>query len=413
MTALQLLLCIVLAVAFQLAIAFGLAFRGWRKAKADNAIAKGKSGSAAAPAWPGWRDFRVTRRVVEDASHSQCSFYLEPTDRAAPPAYLPGQFLTFDVPVAAASGLPGSRAGAVTRCYSLSDRPTADAYRITIKRALSPANFADAPPGVASAHFHDVVQEGDILSVKAPSGQFYLGRDPTVPSVLIAGGIGITPMLSMLLWADAEQPDRSIHLYYGVRSSADHAFRYTLQGLAAKNPNIHVTVVYERPLPDDVEGRDFQYSGYIDLNLLKRTLPAGVRHRFYVCGPPPMMASLVPALRSSGIAEADIRFEAFGPASFEPAKRSVRAGVADPIDVRFERSKRSLSWDGSDATLLDFAERKGIIIESGCRSGSCGTCETRILSGTVSSSRASTYEVAAGHCLVCISEPASELVLDA
>jgi len=301
----------------------------------------------------------------------------------------------------------------VVRCYSLSDKPAADGYRVTVKRALAPLSAPNAPPGAASTYFHDVVREGDVLRVKAPSGQFCLDPDPVVPSILIAGGVGITPMMSMLLWAIAEQPGRTMHLYYGVRNSADHAFRQILEDLAAANANFHLAVVYERPLAGDIEGRDFHSTGYVDLELLRRTSPAYVRCRYYVCGPPPMMANLVPALRTSGIPEADIHFEAFGPASLEPAKRGPRSGLAEPLDIRFERSKRTLAWDGLDATLLDFAERKGIAMESGCRSGSCGTCETRVVSGTVRNTQAGAYQVAAGHCLPCIAEPGSALVLDA
>ena len=409
MTALLLLVYIVFAIAVQLAVGLGIAFWRWRRARAASAASTGEARTLSAPAWPGWRDFRVTRRTPEDASGSQYSFYLQPVDRAPLPTYLPGQFLTFDVPVADTS----SGSGTVTRCYSLSDKPAADCYRVTIKRALVPPSAPNARPGIASAYFHDVVREGHVLRVKAPSGQFCLDPDPAIPSILIAGGVGITPVMSMLLWAVAEQPGRTIHLYYGVRNSADQAFRKILEHLAAANSNLQVTVVYERPLPGDVEGRDFQYSGYIDIGLLRLTAPAGARCRYYICGPPPMMASLVPALRTSGIPEADINFEAFGPASLEPAKRGTRSALAEPIDVRFERSKRTLAWDGRDATLLDFAERKGIAMESGCRSGSCGTCETRVVSGTVRNTQAGAYEVATGHCLPCISEPGSALVLDA
>ena len=409
MTAPQLLAYIVVAIAVQLAVGLGIAFWRWRRARAASTAPIGEARTLPPPAWSGWRDFCVTRRAPEDASGSQYSFYLQPVDRAPLPKCLPGQFLTFDVPVADASSGPG----AVTRCYSLSDKPAENGYRVTIKRALAPPSAPNAPPGVASAYFHDVVREGHVLRVKAPSGQFCLDPDPAIPSILIAGGVGITPMMSMLLWAVAEQPGRTIHLYYGIRNSSDHAFRSTLEELAAENLNFHVTVVYEHPLRADVEGRDFQYSGYIDIALLRRAVPPGTRCRYYVCGPPPMMASLVPALRASGIPDADIHFEAFGPASLEPVKRGRRSALADPIDVRFERSKRSLAWDGLDATLLDFAERNGIAIESGCRSGSCGTCETRIVSGTVRNTQPGAYEVAAGHCLPCISEPGCALVLDA
>ncbi len=412
MTAPQLLSYIVLAIAAQLAAGLCMSFWRWRRARAASSVSARELRPASALGWLGWRDFRVVRREYADDAQSQVSLYLEAVDRVALPTYLPGQFLTFLVPVAV-SGEFGASSNTLTRCYSLSDKPRSDVYRVTIKRALPPTGTSGLPPGVASSYFHDEVREGQNLRVKAPSGQFCLDPDPLVPSVLIAGGIGITPMISMLLWAKDEQPGRAFHLYYGVRNSSDHAFRSTLDALVCDRPNLYLTVVYERPQPNDVEGRDFHYSGYINLDLLKRTLPADGRCKFYVCGPPPMMASLIPALRASGIPDADIHFEAFGPASFQPAQNASRAVRAVPVDIRFERSRRSLVWDGQDATLLDFAERKGIAIESGCRSGNCGSCETRVVSGTVRAIQNSAYQVAAGHCLPCVCEPASALVLDA
>lgn len=412
MTAPQLLLYIVLAIAAQLAAGLGMSFWRWRRASAARNVSAREIRTASAPGWPGWRDFRVVRREYEDDAQSQLSLYLEPVDRAALPIFLPGQFLTFGVPVAI-SGELGANSIPVTRCYSLSDQPRSDTYRVTIKRAVAPPGAPGVPPGVVSSYFHDEVREGQIVRAKAPSGQFCLDPDPRILSVLIAGGIGITPIISMLLWAHAEQPGRTFHLYYGVRNSSDHAFRRTLEALARDSATFHLTVAYERPLPEDVEGRDFRHSGYINLDLLQRTLPKDMRYKFYVCGPPPMMASLVPALRASGAPEADVHFEAFGPASFQPTPSATRPTLAAPVDIRFERSKRSLVWEGQDATLLDFAERKGIAIESGCRSGSCGSCETRVVSGTVRATQDSAYQVAAGHCLPCVCEPASALVLDA
>jgi ferredoxin-NADP reductase len=329
------------------------------------------------------------------------------------PTYVPGQFLTVAVPVAGAISAPGVGSGFVTRCYSLSDKPRTDAYRITVKRALAPAGAPNALPGVASSYFHDTVGEGQVLALKAPAGRFCLDPDPTVPTVLIAGGVGVTPMISMLTAANAERSERLFHLYYGVRNGADHAFRSTLENLIGGNRRLKLTVVYERPLPEDLPGRDFAYPGFIDLDLLRRTLPAGERHKFYVCGPPPMMASLIPALRGWGIPDADIAFEAFGPASFQAEQRRVPAVAESPLDVRFERSKRSLVWDGRDATLLDFAERQGIAVESGCRSGNCGSCETRIVSGAVRYLQPAAWEVAPDHCLLCVTEPTSALVLQA
>ena len=227
----------------QLALVMGWAWWRRRTSPAHVAEAPAQPAAPAQPlAWPGWREFRVARREFEDPAHTQCSFHLEPVDGVPLPEFKPGQFLTF--------GLDVSSDGAtrtLTRCYSLSDRPGAKAYRVTIKRVPAPAGRPELPPGASSNHFHDRVHEGDVLRLKAPSGHFHIDSDPAVPAVLIAGGIGITPMMSMARWCLAEQPTRALHLFYGLRNGAEHAFKATLEALALEHPNFHLNVVYSQP----------------------------------------------------------------------------------------------------------------------------------------------------------------------
>lgn len=410
MTALLLLAYINAALLLQLAIGVGVWV--WRRRSAPNEPVAAQVEAVHTPsgAWPGWRRFRVARREFEDGAHTQCSFYLEPVDGAPLPPFKPGQFLTFSLSVEDTGGRRK-----VTRCYSLSDRPQPASYRITVKRVPAPGGRSDVPPGVSSGHFHDRVHEGDILEVKAPAGHFFIDPDPSTPAVLVAGGIGITPMMSMLRWCLLEQPTRTVHLYHGVRNGDEQAFKTMLERLAASQPNFHLHVVYSRPDPGDVLGRDYRHAGHVDIALLRQTLPHG-RHQFYVCGPAPMMESLVPALADWGVPRQDIRFEAFGPASVRLAQAEPAPAVAGPalaFEVQFLRSGRTLPWDGRDESLLDFAERHGVALDSGCRSGSCGTCATRLLSGTVAYANPPDHELAAGQCLLCVGTPASALVLEA
>ncbi len=151
------------------------------------------TGNFKAAAWPGWRSFRIASRRFEDESQSQCSFSLEPDDALALPSFLPGQFLTFALPIVSID------AATTLRCYSISDRPDPAAYRITVKRALPPPARPDVPSGVGSAWFLDEAKVGDLVQVRAPAGQFVIDDDVTITAVFIAGGIGITPMLSMIL----------------------------------------------------------------------------------------------------------------------------------------------------------------------------------------------------------------------
>jgi ferredoxin-NADP reductase len=358
-----------------------------------------------APAWSGVRPFRVRSRAFEDEAQSQASFYLEPVDALPLDAYKAGQFLTLQLDLPDAQG----NVGPVTRCYSLSDCHDPAAYRLTIKRIPAPRNRPDLPPGLVSNYFHDHVVPGTIVQIRAPAGAFVLAAASDA-AVLIAGGIGITPLFAMARAALAAQPDRTIHLFYGVRDSSEIVFETDLIALRERHPNFHLTIVQSAPLPGAANTPD--ESGFIDVALLRRLLPHGVQH-FYVCGPPPMMASLVPALRDWGVAANAVHYEAFGPASIESAGAVIPTPLATPTEVHFTRSARTLNWTGEDANLLDFAERHGIEILSGCRSGSCGTCETPVTAGTVHYAQPPSYDVAPGACLMCVGVPDGDLVIDA
>ncbi len=408
MTAPALLFWISLVVVLQLMIGIAVAVRGGGAVQAPTPPAR-----VVQLAWPGIRAFRVDARTFEDPSGSQCSFHLVPVDGAALPPFNPGQFLTVVVPIATTGAAIQDAAPLdhESRCYSLSDAPRADGYRITVKRARAPIDRPDVPAGVVSNYLHDRVTVGATLDVRAPTGQFVIDPDPAVPVVLIGGGIGVTPLLSMVSWCLAVQPERRVTMLHGVRSSADHAFKAAERGLADSHPNLDLHVVYSAPEPGDVEGRDFTERGRISLELIARVVPEG-RHQYYVCGPAAMMEEVVPGLAAAGVADSDIHFEAFGPATVRRGPGAKLVPQA-PVEVQFRESGRTLTWDGAAPTLLDFAETNGIGIPSGCRSGSCGTCETRLVSGTVAYATAPEYDVTAGFCLPCVGVPQSDVVLDA
>jgi ferredoxin-NADP reductase len=412
MTAPMLLAAISAVILVQVVIGICIAF--WRLQHSEAAalpISSDTAVTAATGTWAGWRDFRVESDTFEDHTQTQRSLILAPMDGLPLPDFAPGQYLTFSLDLAAS---PTEPKRTIVRCYSLSDRPNSKSYRITVKRMPAPLTPPDLPSGAASSFIHDAIHSGDILKVKAPAGQFVLDRTSDVPAVFIAGGIGVTPMISMISWSLAHQPERRLHLFYGVRNSGDHAFRAFLEELARSHPAFLLDVLYGAPGPHDVQGEDFQHAGFIDVALLKRVLPHG-RHLFYVCGPPAMMASLVPALVDWGVPKSDIHFESFGPASsgyVQPMTSAAGAQVTRPVDVQFRRSRRTVAWTGEDASLLDFAERHDIFVESGCRTGSCGTCETRLVSGEVRYGSKPDFEVPLGACLLCVSVPVSNLVLE-
>jgi ferredoxin-NADP reductase len=241
-----------------------------------------------------------------------------------------------------------------------------------------------------------------------------LDAQSNTPAVLIGGGIGITPMMAMLRWSLQHQPQRVVHLYYGTRNSAEHVYKTTLEEIARNNPNVHLHVVYSKPLPQDNITQDYRHQGHVDMALLKQTLPHG-GHAFYICGSAPMMESLVPALVQWGVSVSDIHFEAFGPASVRlpQADTQPETVLHAPVEIHFQRSGRTLLWGGKQSNLLDFAEMHGIRVESGCRSGSCGSCLTPIASGSVGYDNPPDFDLIAGQCLLCVGKPRTDVTLDA
>jgi len=365
------------------------------------------------PVWEGYREFVVQRRVMEDGAQSACSFYLVPADGQPLPPFKPGQFLTFKLQIP--DPVSGEKQN-VVRCYSLSDRPRPDYYRVTIKRVPAPVDRPDIPPGLSSGFFHDQVRKGMRLAVKAPSGHFHLMEQEPLPVVLVAGGIGLTPMLSIVNTMLHSGNPRELWLFYGVRNGAEHVMKQHFQELAKAHPNFHLHVCYSRPGEQDVEGVDYQRHGHVDINLLRLTLKR-IRHQFYVCGPRAMMESLVPALEEWGVATKDIFYESFGPATLprheRPKTEAAEQKVpAQAVTVTFSQSGKCILWDPDGESLLAFAEANGIEADFGCRAGSCGTCQTALESGEVEYSQEPDAEIKPGHCLLCIGTPKSDIKLE-
>ncbi|CAI6058439.1 NO-inducible flavohemoprotein [Cohnella sp. JJ-181] len=258
--------------------------------------------------WAGFKAFRVARKVEE--SHAVASFYLVPADGGALAAFEPGQYISVRVDI------PGEKNTHI-RQYSLSDAPGKPYYRISVKRESElPGN----PAGKVSSYLHAQIGEGDVLWLSAPAGEFVLDRADTRPLVLISGGVGLTPMVSMLKYAAEAQPQREIAFIHAARSGEAHALRREAEEIAARNPHVSVHWCYSRPSERDRETAAFHKEGYIDLPWLKRVIPA-TDASFYFCGPTPFMKTVYGALRAWGIAESRIRFEFFGPSgSLEDAE---------------------------------------------------------------------------------------------
>ncbi|MGH6719327.1 MAG: 2Fe-2S iron-sulfur cluster-binding protein [Alphaproteobacteria bacterium] len=359
--------------------------------------------------WNGFRKLQIARKQQEGGGI--CSFYLQPHDRKPLPPFRPGQYLTFQLHV------PG-QPKPVIRCYSLSDSPNnPDYYRVSIKKLTPPRDKPDAPPGLSSSFFHDRLDEGDIVDVKAPGGHFFLDTTKSRPVVLIGGGIGLTPVLSMLNAICESGAKRETWLFYGCRNGADHIMRDHFDRIRKEHDNVRLHICYSDPRPDkDVAGRDYDHGGRVTVDLCKSLLPSS-NYEYYLCGPPPFMESLVGGLEAWGVPEADIRFEAFGPATVKRTPTvqhaTAEAAAMSGLEVTFAKSGKSLAWSAASASLLDFAEEHGVAIDFGCRAGNCGTCLTAIKAGEVSYVNPPGASPEAGSCLTCISVPKTNLTLDA
>lgn len=344
-----------------------------------------------------FRPFRVSR--IEDESSVIRSFYLEPADGDGLYDYKPGQFLTLRV--TPEGGEP------VIRTYTLSSAPADPHYRISVKREAN---------GLVSKHLHDGVKVGDRIEVRAPNGSFWMDTTEERPAVLIAGGVGITPMISMIreVVSDAVRRRhlRPITLFHAARSTAERAFASDLVAIReATGGMVRYVSLIDRPAADEEVGTDFHVQGHLSTQLLQRYLPLA-DYDFYLCGPPAFMQAVYDMLMDLGVADHRIFSESFGPASLK--RRQDEAGPAvepfeeaDSAVVTFETSGVEQGWTPEDGTLLDFAEAHGLTPNFGCRSGACGSCAVPLLAGKTGYRHQPTFQTEEGEVLLCCAVPAA------
>jgi ferredoxin-NADP reductase/predicted pyridoxine 5'-phosphate oxidase superfamily flavin-nucleotide-binding protein len=341
-----------------------------------------------------YRPYRIERIVLE--SDLVKSFYLEPADGKGLAPYEAGQFLPIRV------SPPGAKKP-LMRTYTLSDAPNGRGYRLSVKRE-----------GAASQLLHGLLQ-GDVIEAVAPRGDFTFDHAGRRPVVMIAGGIGVTPLLAMLndLLVNEGRTRHHNRIFFiqGVRDGGAHPFREHLRAKAAKHTNFTYHARYSAPRPDDVLGEAHDSEGRIDKALLQALLPLD-DYDFYLCGPSGFMQSLYDTVRDMGVPDARIRFESFGPASVyrrRDAKAATSAtlalGAEEAVEVVFSRSGKRARWTPADGTLLELAEAQGLEPAYSCRNGVCGTCAVKIVSGVVDYREPPVAEVREGEALICCSTP--------
>lgn len=361
----------------------------------------------ASNSWQGYRRFVVKKTYRE--SPTTRTIHLAPQDRRPLPRYFPGQFLTLRFEI------PGQPSPAV-RCYSLSDRPRQEYFRCTIK---SVATDESSNSERSVSHFvNRSLQEGDIVEAQAPSGEFVLDLFDRRPAVLLAGGVGITPMMSMLRTVAHERTDRELILFYGVRNGEQHVFRDEIAAVAQECPNIRVITCYSKPLGQDQPGRDYDVEGRVSIELVREQLATN-NYEFFLCGPDRFLSDLETGLRDWGVADHRIRLERFAPNVSSPTvteslrePKDLRGLRQSTITIRFEASGQSIEWNDDFGSILECAEQQGVYLPAGCRQGNCGTCLAAMVSGKVSYEKTPGYEVDEQQCLPCLARPAQDVKLD-
>ncbi|HTR24521.1 MAG TPA: MOSC and FAD-binding oxidoreductase domain-containing protein [Terriglobales bacterium] len=352
------------------------------------------------PAWPGFRQMRVTQ--IHTESDSVTSFVLVPFDGQPLSLFRAGQFVVLRLPVD-----PGKPP--ILRSYSLSDLPGPDHLRISVKRESN---------GVGSAFLCNRTQQGDVLDVSAPRGSFTL-KPSENPVVLISAGVGVTPVMSMLQALAAVKSPRQVWWIYGARNLSEHPFAQESRSLLQQLSSGRSYIVYSRPAATDKPGVDFDATGRIDMPLLEK-IGVPSNSDFYLCGPSSFLENMRVGLQNWGVPAQSVHTEIFG------ALESITPGLAQTMhaphqpqgpsgtgpSVSFARSGITAPWDPKYQSLLQLAEACDVPVRWSCRTGVCHTCMTGLIGGSVTYNPEPLENPAPGNVLVCCAQPDENVVLD-
>ncbi|KAJ5152687.1 Flavohemoprotein [Penicillium canariense] len=243
--------------------------------------------------WTDWREFKIADKVNE--SDEITSFYLAPVDGKPLPTFRPGQYISVQIEVPELKYLQ-------PRQYSLSDKPSQDYYRISVKKEKGLAATDSAPAthaGYVSNLLHDRFNKGDTLNVSHPCGDFFLSAtdaNPASPVVLISAG-------------------RKLHFIHGARTSAARAFKDHFSALQTDHPNLQTTFFTSHPAEGEKEGNDFDHIGRVDLTKLDANTELFIDSpatEYYICGPDKFMTDIQAALKEKGVGADRIKMERFG-----------------------------------------------------------------------------------------------------
>ncbi|MDB4959885.1 MAG: Oxidoreductase FAD-binding domain protein [Myxococcales bacterium] len=372
------------------------------RAEVRTAHEKIAAARAAAPKkkkfWSG--ELEIVR--IFDETHDVKTFrFASPDSGPLPFEHIAGQYLNL------ALTIDGKR---VNRSYTIASSPTRNAYcEISVKRAAN---------GYGSKHLHDMWREGNRVKVSAPAGKFYFAGHESERVVLIAGGIGITPMMSVVRSLTDRGWTGDVYLVFSVRKLADFVFRDELTYLQGRFPKLRVKVT----LTNDPDAAWDGARGQITRELIDGFVPNLAHGPILLCGPDPMMTGMRKLLVEMGIPDAEIHQEAFvSPPSVEPVNGTPAVLIEEPLaegevaNILFKRAGKTAELP-SDLTVLECAEDAGIAIPFECRSGICGQCKTHLISGKVTmevQDALTAADKSKGLILACQARAARDVVVDA
>jgi len=313
--------------------------------------------------------------------------------------FLPGQFLTLELPVAG---------GGIYRTYTISSSPSRSrSISITAKAQVD---------SIGTRWMLDHLVPGFKIKALGPAGQFCHLNHPAQKHLFISAGSGITPVMSMVTWMFDLGAEPDVVFINCAQRPAEILFRKRLEHMASRVPGIDLKWVIEEP---DCYAPWTGYQGRFNQLMLGLMAPDYLERDVYCCGPEPFMEAVRDALSGLGYDMNRYHQESFlAPAETEadvPELDDVTPEAEAHAEICFARSERRVACAQTD-TILAATRSAGLNIPSGCTFGVCGTCKVLKLSGEVHmvhNGGISEDDIAAGYILACCSNPIGAVTIDA
>ena len=354
-----------------------------------------------------WRgQVRVGSIVPETPSVKTLRLLPASNGRLLPFTFVPGQFLNV------AFWIGGAR---MNRSYSISSSPTQREYiEITVRRE---------PRGAVSRHIDDLLKLGDKIEAGGPVGKFTFDGTEADIIVLIAGGVGVTPMMSITRYLTESSWPGEIFFISSCRTPADIIFQDELAVLEQRNPRLHLAITVSKP-----EGTDWKgHRGRITKEWLTEIVPDITSRRIHICGPPAMMDATKAQLAKLGVPPEQVKTELFGTPRPPPASPGTTAKPSTPATgplVTFSKSHKAAKiredLERGDSppkqSILELSEELGIGIQFSCRVGTCGVCKVKMTSGEVDMAVQDALDdddKANGIILACQAKPRTPVTVEA